>query len=250
VPACESLDIETMCARFSGEIVLGGEFGVVVLSADLRILHQSRPSWLPVISLAADAAAGIYAGTLGDGLYRSIDDGLTWTHLGLEGEEITGIVPSDEDFCFVATRTHGIFETRDGGRQWHAYGEGLRSEEILDLHAGYDGFLYAGTVAGVAKSALPVLTARYLAPDFTLSQSSPNPAIGTATFSWSVPRAGKVRMSIYDILGRQQRVIFDRLETAGLFSENVDTGGLLSGTYFCVLGFEGNMLVEKFQVLR
>ncbi|MDT8323183.1 MAG: hypothetical protein RRA94_03645 [Bacteroidota bacterium] len=250
VPEAETLNIEALCERSTGEVVIGGGFGVVVLATDFRVLQQSRPSLLPVLTLAGDSVGGIFAGTLGDGLHRSADGGVTWTQIGLEGEDITGIVAADEDFCFAATRRHGIFETRNGGRQWQALGIGLHTGEILNLYAGYDGFLYAGTVAGVAKSVLPLLTARYLAPDFSLSQSGPKPAIGSAAFTWSIPRAGNVLMQIYDILGRQQGVLLDRQATAGLHSEILSTDGLRAGTYFCVLHFEGKMLVEKFQVLR
>ncbi|MGH6691060.1 MAG: WD40/YVTN/BNR-like repeat-containing protein, partial [Gammaproteobacteria bacterium] len=63
----------------------------------------------------------------GDGIYKSIDAGRTWTRLGLrDGQQIPQIVvhPSDPDRLWVAVLGHpygpneerGIFRSRDGGK--------------------------------------------------------------------------------------------------------------------------------------
>jgi photosystem II stability/assembly factor-like uncharacterized protein len=63
----------------------------------------------------------------GDGVYKSMDGGRTWTHLGLrDGQQIAQIVvdPGDPDRLFVAVLGHpygpneerGLFRSTDGGR--------------------------------------------------------------------------------------------------------------------------------------
>jgi photosystem II stability/assembly factor-like uncharacterized protein len=65
----------------------------------------------------------------GNGMYKSIDAGKTWTHLGLsEGLQIGGlsIDPKNENIVFVAVLGHpygpnkerGIYRTIDGGKIW------------------------------------------------------------------------------------------------------------------------------------
>lgn len=65
----------------------------------------------------------------GNGVYRSTDGGLTWTHLGLDKtERIKRIVvhPSDPDVALVCGMGHewganperGVFKTVDGGKTW------------------------------------------------------------------------------------------------------------------------------------
>ncbi len=65
----------------------------------------------------------------GDGVYRSIDGGRTWTHLGLEETRHIARVlvhPDDSDMAWVAapgnlwrpSPERGVFRTRDGGRTW------------------------------------------------------------------------------------------------------------------------------------
>ena len=65
----------------------------------------------------------------GDGVYRSVDGGRDWTHLGLaETQTISRIRidPNDPDRVYVAALGHpfgdnperGVFRTLDGGRTW------------------------------------------------------------------------------------------------------------------------------------
>jgi photosystem II stability/assembly factor-like uncharacterized protein len=66
----------------------------------------------------------------GDGMYKSIDAGKTWQHLGLrDGQQISAIIvdPRDPNRVFVAVLGHpyganeerGVFRSTDGGKSWH-----------------------------------------------------------------------------------------------------------------------------------
>ncbi len=67
--------------------------------------------------------------TWGDGVYRSLDGGTTWTFMGLRDSQHIGrivIHPRDPNTVFVAALGHlfgpnaerGLYRTRDGGRTW------------------------------------------------------------------------------------------------------------------------------------
>jgi photosystem II stability/assembly factor-like uncharacterized protein len=67
--------------------------------------------------------------SVGDGIYRSMDAGKTWTHLGLrDGEQIPALIvdPRDPNRLFAAVLGHpygpneerGIFVSTDGGQRW------------------------------------------------------------------------------------------------------------------------------------
>jgi len=67
--------------------------------------------------------------SVGDGIYKSIDAGRTWTHLGLRDARQIGAVlvdPKDPNRVFVAALGHpygpnderGVFRSTDGGRTW------------------------------------------------------------------------------------------------------------------------------------
>ena len=67
--------------------------------------------------------------TQGNGMYKSIDAGKTWTHIGLADTQQIGRViidPHDPNIVFVAALGHpygpnaerGVFRTTDGGSSW------------------------------------------------------------------------------------------------------------------------------------
>jgi len=106
--------------------------------------------WTPIFDSQTVASIGalavsdsepntIYVGTgestlrdsvgYGGGMYKSVDAGKTWTHIGLENTQHIGRVaidPKNANVVFVAAIGHlyqahsdrGIFRTRDGGKTW------------------------------------------------------------------------------------------------------------------------------------
>ncbi len=89
------------------------------------------------IAVAPSAPNIIYVGSgeglqrpdlsTGDGIYKSLDEGKTWTHLGLrDGQQIPQVIvdPRDPDRLFVAVLGHpygpnaerGVFRSTDGGQ--------------------------------------------------------------------------------------------------------------------------------------
>jgi len=65
----------------------------------------------------------------GDGMYKSVDGGKTWTHIGLEDtRHISKVIvhPTNPDIVFVAAMGHaygpnetrGVFRSSDGGKTW------------------------------------------------------------------------------------------------------------------------------------
>jgi photosystem II stability/assembly factor-like uncharacterized protein len=71
----------------------------------------------------------------GDGVYKTIDGGKTWKHMGLKDSEHIGMIaidPRDSDIVYVAATgplwseggDRGLYKTTDGGENW---------EKILDI---------------------------------------------------------------------------------------------------------------------
>ena len=107
-------------------------------------------TWNPIFDQVADASIGaiavapsntktIYVGTgeadmrsdiaYGHGMYKSVDGGKTWTHIGLEDTRQIGKIvvdPRDANVLYVAALGHqygpnperGVFKSTDGGATW------------------------------------------------------------------------------------------------------------------------------------
>jgi len=88
------------------------------------------------------------------------------------------------------------------------------------------------------------------AGEFNLDQNYPNPANPTTNISFSIPRAQRVSLLIYDLLGK---VVFRLLE--GDFSEGkhvvqFDSRNLASGIYFYTLAGPGGRAARRMIVIR
>ena len=92
----------------------------------------------------------IWAGADPGALFRSADDGKTWTGIpgindhptrdrwqpGAGGLMVHTIVqdPADAERMFVAISAAGVFRTEDGGRTWQAKNRGVRADFVPDNH--------------------------------------------------------------------------------------------------------------------
>ena len=89
-------------------------------------LALSDPNVLYVGSGEADMRSDI---SYGNGVYKSVDGGTSWTHVGLADSRQIGQVlvdPKDPNLVFVAALGHaygpnrerGVFRSKDGGKSW------------------------------------------------------------------------------------------------------------------------------------
>jgi len=67
---------------------------------------------------------------------------------------------------------------------------------------------------------------------FTLNQNYPNPFNPTSTIRYDIPKIGFVNISVYDILGKEIRVLVNEEKSPGHYEIIFDAKELASGIYF------------------
>ncbi|MAO66161.1 MAG: hypothetical protein CL666_14290 [Balneola sp.] len=67
--------------------------------------------------------------------------------------------------------------------------------------------------------------------EFRLEQNYPNPFNPSTNISFSIPKASMVRMSVYDMLGRNISTLVNERKAAGRYTIRFEAGNLSSGTY-------------------
>jgi photosystem II stability/assembly factor-like uncharacterized protein len=108
-------------------------------TADAHLNDDHRSGSIGALAVAQSDPNTIYVGSgeglrrpdlsVGNGVYKSIDAGRTWQHLGLrDAQQIASIVvdPKDPNRVFVAAQGHpygpnperGVFRSVDGGQTW------------------------------------------------------------------------------------------------------------------------------------
>ena len=67
---------------------------------------------------------------------------------------------------------------------------------------------------------------------FSLAQNYPNPFNPVTKIMYDLPVDAHVRLVLYDLLGREVRVLADGAETAGSRTVELDASALPTGVYF------------------
>ncbi len=104
---------------------------------------------------------------------------------------------------------------------------------------------YAPTVSSVGK--VPPATPA----SFQVFQNYPNPFNPQTTIRYVLAKRSHVRVSVYDLLGREIRVLLDAAQESGVHTILFDAGSLSSGAYFFeVRSTGGYASVKKMMILR
>jgi hypothetical protein len=67
---------------------------------------------------------------------------------------------------------------------------------------------------------------------FSLEQNYPNPCNPSTTIRFELPKSSDVRLSVFDMLGREVSVLVNERRGAGVHEVRFDASGLSSGIYF------------------
>jgi hypothetical protein len=85
---------------------------------------------------------------------------------------------------------------------------------------------------------------------FSLSQNYPNPFNPSTTIKYTLPSATQVKLSVYDILGREVSVLVNDRRDAGVYEIKFDGSNLASGVYFYRLQAGDYVASKKMLVLK
>jgi hypothetical protein len=108
---------------------------------------------------------------------------------------------------------------------------------------------------GTPTSVTEVQLIQRVLTSFTLHNNYPNPFNPSTTISYEIPRSGFVQISLYDIQGHLVRLLQSSMEAAGFHAltwdgRNSNGATVSSGTYFCRVLFDGNLLTTKLTLIK
>ncbi len=88
-------------------------------------------------------------------------------------------------------------------------------------------------------------------PDnFSLNQNYPNPFNPVTNIKFSIPKAGFVKMVVYDVVGKQVAELVNGQYSAGEYKVDFDASELSSGVYFYRIETEGFTDIKKMMLVK
>jgi hypothetical protein len=86
---------------------------------------------------------------------------------------------------------------------------------------------------GSFKYSTPVeVNFQQIAKDYSLGQNYPNPFNPSTTIAYSLPQASNVKLSVYNALGQQVKIVENVYKNAGNYQVTLNANDLNSGIYF------------------
>ena len=239
--------------------ILAASYGQIYFSDDNGVNWNSTSSGLvqaTISDIALNQENEIFITTLGYGIYKSIDNGLTWiTKMGA-GWDFSCLKISSDGKIYAATQGNWLYESDDNGDNWFLVNGGLNdSKYILSLEITKSGFLFAGMdYYGIYKSANKVVTTlneeNTVPSKFELMQNYPNPFNPSTSIEYSVPSNEYVLLKVYDLLGNEVNTLVNERQSAGNYEVNFDASNLASGIYFYRIQSGSFIQTKKLMLLK
>ncbi|MFC1541614.1 BsuPI-related putative proteinase inhibitor [Candidatus Latescibacterota bacterium] len=96
----------------------------------------------------------------------------------------------------------------------------------------------------------PVVVEEEQPLEFSLSQNMPNPFNPTTLIQFTIPNAGTVRLTVYNIMGQVVERVVDEHMAAGLHNVQFNGTSLSSGIYFYQLESQGYSSARKMLLIK
>lgn len=89
-----------------------------------------------------------------------------------------------------------------------------------------------------------------LPKEYSLEQNYPNPFNPNTTIDYSIPKSGDVKLTVFDVMGREVKILINRHQNAGIYSVQFNANELSSGIYLYRLTSGEFSLVRKLILLK
>jgi photosystem II stability/assembly factor-like uncharacterized protein len=169
-------------------------------------------------------------------LLKSTDAGGTWASVTLPG---TGTAYSFNGVLnrFWYDRGSQIYWSSDNGANFASQYTGTGTYQAMNLVQ--DGNIIrgwsvtsAGGIAAYFELISGVSNNQNQVPDnYVLAQNYPNPFNPSTKISFTLPKAGNVKLAVFDILGREVATLVNEFATAGIHTIDFNASNLSSGVY-------------------
>lgn len=200
----------------------------------------------------ADRALVCYSGYSSGHVFLTTNRGSNWANVSGNLPDIpvnAAVIDPQNLQRFIIGTDLGVFESTNGGTTWTQQNTGLANVVVSDLDLRSDGYLFAATHGrGMFKTSTPLA-----APGgetgspvtYRLEQNFPNPFNPSTEIRFQIPESRFVSLTVYDVSGREVKVLMNERKPAGEHRVSFNAGNLASGVYVYTLESGGQKISRK-----
>lgn len=232
-------------------------------SNTLRITTNSGNNWIGSalsgsIFTLSSIGSYVFAGVSQNGIYVSTNLGSSWSHSSYDsGSVFTSTISGNTVF---AGTYNGVIVSNDFGVTWTRKVEGMPAN-IIDTRAicVQNNFVYVSGYSSpnhyIYKRPVSELTGIHpvsgTVPDeFSLLQNYPNPFNPVTNIEFSVPKSSVVKLTVFDISGREVETLVNQNISAGMYKADWDASKYSSGIYFYTITSESYKETKKMILIK
>ena len=186
---------------------------------------------------------------------KTTDGGLTWEYVDIAGNEKTFTQVSYQNANTIYSLSAKLLYKTEDGTTWNdVYDSSIMTESLSCIDFNSNSEVWLGSYGGIIyTNASPTGIERIddvLPADYELAQNYPNPFNPVTTIKYKLASAGKVEISVYNILGKLIKNLVNEYQTAGTYKTDFNASNLSSGVYFYRLNVNGSTNIKKMILMK
>ncbi len=227
-------------------------------------------NWIPLISgegnyfnisiMPYNKNIGFIINSMGFSVRKTTNFGMTFDSVGNIPNVSNVLYCSkfiNENIGWAGGSYGQIYKTENGGKTWRTQNS-LNESFIRKFYALNDSEVWAcgggGKIIYTTNGGDTITSIHQISsnvPDrFDLSQNYPNPFNPVTKINYDLPKSGMVKLVVYDILGREIKILVNEFTQAGKYSVEFDGSKFASGVYFYRIQAGDFMSVKKMLMIK
>lgn len=188
---------------------------------------------------------------------KSLDGGATWTTYALPAPvDVNTMDFKNANTGYVCGNSvTAACRTTDGGISWTLENYHLPTGAKIYITPGDTAFALGtwGSILRNVSYAIPTgvrTESNTLPKGFSLAQNYPNPFNPSTIIQYNIPSGSKVKIEIFDVLGKLVSTLVSEYKAAGNYEINFNASKLSSGVYFYKLTAGSQILTKKMSLVK
>jgi hypothetical protein len=156
----------------------------------------------------------------------------------------TSIPDSVPIYSVLSTGSFFWCSTSNDGTTVLGSGKAVHARQFGSGGIAYNLFIDTSSITGISNNnnSVPMT--------YALDQNYPNPFNPSTKINYAIPKAGFVKITVYDVMGRKIEQLVNSYLQAGYYTSTLNGENLASGMYFYKLESQGFVSTKKMVLLK